>query len=184
LRKRQTQCSLKLRDEILREHSKRQAVRIATWIGNDKRRFAELMEIFLSGEYRLTQRSAWIVSHCADLHPELVNKWLLPMLKRMRDPGIHDAVKRNVLRVMSRIEVPRSLIGKVVSTCYNELSSPASPVAVRVHALSVLVNIAKTMPELTRELQGTIANFIPTAGPGLRARIRIITNQLAKEETL
>ncbi|MBM2840584.1 MAG: hypothetical protein HW412_1112 [Bacteroidetes bacterium] len=50
--------------EILREHSKRQAVRIATWVGRDKKRFRQLIKLFLEGEYRVTQRSAWIVNSC------------------------------------------------------------------------------------------------------------------------
>jgi hypothetical protein len=63
---------MNLESEILGECSKRQCVRIATWIGTDKRRFKELIDLFLRGEYRITQRAAWIIKHCADEHAELV----------------------------------------------------------------------------------------------------------------
>ncbi len=55
-----------LETEIRREHSKRQAVRIASWIGEDGKPFGRLMELFLRGEYRVTQQSAWIVNICAE----------------------------------------------------------------------------------------------------------------------
>ena len=41
---------MNLEAEILREHSKRQSVRIAKWVGSDKRRFKELMVLFLRGD--------------------------------------------------------------------------------------------------------------------------------------
>ncbi len=54
---------MNLESEILEEHSKRNTIRLAKWIGSDKKRFKELMKIFLKGEYRVTQRSAWILMH-------------------------------------------------------------------------------------------------------------------------
>ena len=83
-----------LEKEILREHSKHQAVRIAKWIGSDKRRFGELMDLFLKGEYRVTQRAAWIVKHCGDEHAGLVYPYLNEMIDRMLEPGVHERRKK------------------------------------------------------------------------------------------
>jgi hypothetical protein len=47
-----------LRDAILREHSKANTSAIVKWIGDDKQRFRGLMDLFLEGEYRVTQRAA------------------------------------------------------------------------------------------------------------------------------
>ena len=49
-----------LRAELLEEHSKRQALRVADYIGNDPERFADLMCLFFGNEYRVTQRAAWV----------------------------------------------------------------------------------------------------------------------------
>ena len=49
---------MNIRDEILREHSKAQCLRIAQYIGEDKQRFDELMYLFLNDEYRVCQRVA------------------------------------------------------------------------------------------------------------------------------
>jgi hypothetical protein len=47
---------------LTEEHSKAQCNKIVAYIGNDKKKFAELMKLFFEGEYRITQRAAWPMS--------------------------------------------------------------------------------------------------------------------------
>ena len=44
---------MNIRQALQAEHSKPQTMKIVTYIGADKNRFAELMKIFFAGEYRL-----------------------------------------------------------------------------------------------------------------------------------
>jgi hypothetical protein len=53
---------------------------IVEFIGDDARRFAELMKIVFAGEYRLTQRAAWPMNYCAERHPELIRPYLPKLL--------------------------------------------------------------------------------------------------------
>jgi hypothetical protein len=170
-----------LEAEILREHSKRQALKIATWIGNDKRRFKELMELFLHGEYRVTQRSAWIISNCFDRHPQLVMPWLPRMLKKMQEPGVHDAVKRNIVRILQWVEIPEALLGTVATLCFEYLNSVDAPIAVKANSMTVLVNIAQREPDLKHELQAGIEQMLPFVGPALQARGRMALIQLNRK---
>ena len=55
-----------IRQALTAEHSKRQTMAIVEFIGDDARRFAELMKIVFAGEYRLTQRAAWPMNYCAE----------------------------------------------------------------------------------------------------------------------
>ena len=66
---------MKLREEILKEHSKRQCEKIVAWVGNDKKRFAELINLMLHDEYRVAQRAAWPVSFCVQEYPSLIIPW-------------------------------------------------------------------------------------------------------------
>ena len=102
-----------LEAEILREHSQRQTVRIADWVGSDKQRFRKLMEIFLKGEYRVTQRAAGIVTRCAENHLGLIYPYLGRMIRRMQKPDVHVAVKRNVSRILQLINIQRKLLGRL-----------------------------------------------------------------------
>ncbi|TAK53151.1 MAG: hypothetical protein EPO24_14780 [Bacteroidetes bacterium] len=171
---------MNLREEILKEHSKRQAVKIGNWIGNNPARFKELMELFLHDEYRVTQRAAWIISYCGDNHPKLIMPWLKEMLKKTQEPGVHNAVRRNVIRVLAGIEIPKPLAGLAMGICFDELSSPKSPIAVKVHAMSVLANLSKHEPDIKGELQATIELLMKTGVPALIARGRKVLKQIAK----
>jgi len=65
---------MKLREEILKEHSKKQCLKIVKWVGDDKKRYAELMHLMLTYEYRVAQRAAYPISYCVRKHPALVQK--------------------------------------------------------------------------------------------------------------
>ena len=173
---------MNLESEILREHSKHQCLRIAKWIGADKKRFKELMVLFLRGDYRITQRAAWIVAHCADTHRELFLPYLDAMIDRMLEPGVHDAVKRNVVRVIQDIEIPPKLVGKIATVCFDMLSSVREPIAVRVFSMTVLANIARQEPDLKNEIRILVEQQMPTGSAGFRSRGSKILKQLAVME--
>ncbi|HTX19718.1 MAG TPA: hypothetical protein VMG34_13775 [Bacteroidota bacterium] len=172
-----------LQKEILREHSKRQCLRIATWIGNDEERFKSLMTLFLKGEYRTTQRAAWIVKHCADRNPYLILPYLGPMIDRMLEPDVHVAVKRNVVRILQELELPRKYAGKVATICFNFLESPKEPIAVRVFAMTVLANLAQAEPGLRNEIRILVERQLEGASAGFRSRARKVLKQVGAEST-
>jgi hypothetical protein len=171
-----------LREEILREHSRRQAERLARWVGNDRRRFRKLMELFLKGEYRVTQRSAWIVGICAERFPAMVRPYFPKMIARMEEPGVHEAVRRNVVRIFQDVEIPRRLQGKIATLCFNYLSSGDAPIAVKALSMTVLARIAEEEPELGRELKLVIEQQLPFGSAGIRARAKKVLAMIARSE--
>ncbi|MBX2990671.1 MAG: hypothetical protein KF749_05825 [Bacteroidetes bacterium] len=169
---------MNLEEQILKEHSKHNTVRIARWVGSDKKRFKQLMDLFLKGEYRVTQRSAWIVSHCADEHPVLLLPYLNKMIDRMMEPDVHVAARRNVVRLLQNIEVPPKLAGKVATICFELLASRKEPVAVKCFCMTVLGNIAKQEPDLGNEIRLIVEQQIPWGTAGFRARAKKVLKGL------
>jgi hypothetical protein len=172
-----------LKTEILKEHSKRQVLKITAWIGSDRKRLKQLMELFLNGEPIITQRSAWAVGILGEKYPELITPYLPAMLKKMQENNVHCAVKRNVTRTLQYIDVPRSYLGRVTTICFDELGSPDSPIAVRVFSMYILANIAKREPGITNELRVTIGQMLPYATSGFRAASRKVLKQLATKQS-
>ena len=168
-----------LEEEILREHSKLHAERLADWVGSDRTRFKRLMGLFLRGDYRVTQRSAWVVSICAENHPELIGPYLQRMITKMQEPGVHDAVRRNVVRILQFVEVPERLLGTVATVCFEYLSSAAQPIAVKAFSMIVLGNIARKEPGMKRELQLIIEQQLPYASAGFRSCARKVLKKIA-----
>ena len=168
---------MNLRQEILKEHSKRQTIKIVNYVGSNQKRFDELMELFLGDEYRVTQRAAWAVSYCAIEHPDLINKHLKKIILNMNKP-VHVAVKRNTVRLLQVVEIPKSLEGITVNTCFKLFNSNEEPIAVKVFSMTVLANLSEHHPELKKELKLLIEEQLPYSSAGFRNRALKILKSL------
>lgn len=156
-----------LEKEILKEHSKRQTMKIARWIGSDEKRFSQLMQLFLHGNSTIVQRSAWIISNCADDHPALITPWLKKLIHKTKEPGVHNAVPRNVLRILQFVDIPRSLQGSMANICFDFLSLKETPIAIKAFSMYVLANIAEHEPDLKKELRIVIEQLLPYGSGGI-----------------
>src|ERR1043165_7337395 len=96
-----------LREQILKEHSKAQCSKIVEWVDSSQQRFDELFNLFLNDEYRVVQRSAWPVSYCVIAHPVFITKNWNKLIKNLQKPNLHDAVKRNSIRLLQDIDIPK-----------------------------------------------------------------------------
>lgn len=155
------------------EHSLVLTKTIVKYIGNDKKKFKILLDIFLNSEYRITQRAAWPLSFIAIEHPELIHPHIGKLIKKIDQPNNHPAIPRNVLRIFQEIEIPEKYEGALVESCFKHLVSTESPVAVKAFAITVATSICKKYPELKNELRlhlEHLQNFPMTAA--IKVRIR------------
>src|ERR1700758_549397 len=97
---------MNIEEALLKEHSKTQMQKIVAYVGNDKKKFAELITLMLTAEYRVAQRAAYPVSYCVEKHPEVITPWFGKMIKKMGDRTAHDAIRRNALRILEDIDIP------------------------------------------------------------------------------
>lgn len=163
-----------LRAEILAEHSKEQAAKVVEWVGSDPERFAELVRLFLTDIYRVTQRAGWPLGDAVRKHPELVQPYFSLLLKQVERDDVHIAVKRNVVRLLQFVEIPKQYRGRIFDACYRLLDDPTQPVAVRVFSMTVAANVAKESPELLDELRLTAMRYPQSMTPGFRSRLRTV----------
>ncbi len=170
---------MNLRTEILREYSKPQAIKIASYIGNDENRFSELMTLFLEKEYRVTQRAGWIVSHCSDKYPQLLHPYLEKIIHNLGS-DIPVAVKRNTVRILQFVDIPESLMGELADFCFQYLSDSKEPIAVKVFSMTIIANITVKFPELKEELRMVIEDQMPYGSAGFISRGRKILKGLDK----
>jgi hypothetical protein len=165
---------------LFREHSKAQRNRIITYIGSNPKRFADLIQVFQDGPYRVTQRAAWPLSHCAALHPKLVQPHLGKLLTFAKKTGVHDAVKRNVVRLLQFIAIPKKYHAKTIDLCFGLLTNPKEPIAARVFAMTVLANLTKQHPLLANEIIPSIETQLPYASAAFRNRGAKVLRELSK----
>lgn len=163
-------CIMNLCKSILKEYSKVTMTKIVDYVGDNPTRFKELVNIFLAGPYRITQRAAWPLSYSVRNHPAIIKPHLKKVLDHLEKPDIHDSVKRNTVRLLQDINIPKGLQGKVVDICFKYLSDPKEPIAVRVFSMTVLANLAKENPELKNEIIPIIEDQLPFGSAGFRSR--------------
>lgn len=171
---------MNLKEAILKEHSKAQAIFIRDYIGDNEALFDELMIHFFSNEYRVTQRAAWIMTHCTEKRPFLINPHLEKMVYNLKNEKIHVAVKRNTVRLLQNVDLPEDLMGTAADCCFNFLADPNEAVAVRIFSMSILYELCKKEPDLADELRIIIEEFMPHGTAGFRSRGKKILKGLQK----
>lgn len=167
---------MNIRQALLDEHSKRQTMKIAGFIGADADKFNKLIKIFFSDEYVLAQRAGWAVSYCAEQNPQLIRPYLKKLLDRLERDDVHDAVKRNIVRLLQYVEIPEKLLGRVYSQCIELADDLNAPAAVRVFALTVAAKIAEGEPDLQRELKLVVEKHLPYSTAAFHRRAKAILN--------
>lgn len=170
---------MNLKKELERNHSKALTNKIVAYVGPDPDRFKSLIDTFLAGPHRVTQRAAWPLSYCVMKHPFLINPHYGRVLKMLGKPGIHDAVKRNIVRLLQFVDIPSRQQGKVIDLCFR-LMDPKEPIAVRAFSMTVLGNLARQHPELKQELKFVIEEQLPYGSAGYISRAKKVLHQLEK----
>jgi hypothetical protein len=166
--------------QLLRsEHSKKQTDRIVRYIGDDPTRFAILMDLFFKGEYRITQRAAWPLSYCVRAHPALIGPYFKPLLDNLACKDIHVSVIRNTVRLLQDVDIPKKHHGRVMSTCFEFIQSPETPIAVKAFSLSILGNLSSLYPEILGELKLVIEEQWEHATPAFRSRAKRILKDVS-----
>lgn len=170
-----------LQQALLEEHSKNQTIRIANWIGCDADRTARLINVFMYDEHRVVQRAAWVVSSVAAQYPHLIVPHMPSLVKRLQDNGIHDAVKRNVLRLFQFTELPEAIHGDLMNSCFDALTDPKEALAIRAFAMTVLARLTLWYPELNNELALILEDALrQEQSPSFKNRAKKILQQVKK----
>jgi hypothetical protein len=166
-----------LQEQILKEHSKANCTAIVQWVGSSQQRFDALFAIFLKDEYRVSQRASWPVSCCVEAHPAFIKKNFGKLVKNLQRPNLHDAVKRNTIRLLQHLEIPVKYHGAVMDICFGYVASPAEAVAIKAFSLTVLGNLAKQYPEIVPEIKLLIEDQLPHQTPAFKSRAKMFLKE-------
>jgi hypothetical protein len=173
-------AAFNLREQILKEHSKAQCTIIVNWVGTNQQRFDELFNLFLHDEYRVVQRAAWPVSYCVMAHPNFISKHWGSLIKNLQKPNLHNAVKRNSIRLLQDIAIPKKYQGQIMDICFGYVESPTEMVAVKVFSLTVLSNLAKQYSEIIPEIKLLIEEQIERQTAAFKSRAKMFLKAVGK----
>ena len=171
---------MNIRDEILKEHSKKQALKIAAFACSSKNNFKGLMECFMANEYRLSQRAAWSVSLAAGMNPEIIQPYLKELVAQLQRKDVHDSVTRNSIRMLEQLGIPEIFHGEVMNACFRFIETPATPAAIKAFSLTTLFNLSKQYPDIKPELKLIIEERWNTETAAFKSRGKKILMGMSK----
>jgi len=127
-------------------------------------------------------RAAWMVDKIHDKYPELVLPYF-PAITQFLFTTQNSGKKRHFLKLLSLHPVPEENMALLLNYCINVFSNAAEPVAVRVHAMQTLFNIAQQEPDFSGELIDLIEHEMEYHGSaGLVSRGRKLLKRLGKHK--
>ena len=163
---------MNFRDLLLNNHSKYTSLQIANEIGNDSKKFKELMKLVLANEKLIAQRAAWPLSFSVESHPALLLPYLKKIINTLPISNYHHAVRRIILRVLRFVTIPTNLKGKLINDCFELSVSQSETIAVRAFAIELIQINAKDYPEIIAELMEELTLQLTNVSPGIKFKIK------------
>ncbi len=132
--------------------------------------FAYLVQLMLLNTEPESRKAAWVVDTMTEEHPEMLHEDILGQLIGLLPVACHTALHRHILRMLDRSLIPQAQAGDLLTLCFDYLTSPDEPVAVKVHAMNILYKLSQSEPGLLFELTGILELRMDMEPPGFRNR--------------
>lgn len=81
------------------------------------------------------------------------------------------------MRALQFVTIPRRYHARTIEQCFEFLTNPKEPVAVKVFSMSVLAELASVYSDLRRELEIVIEDQLPHSSAAFRSRARKVLGE-------
>lgn len=151
---------------------------------SDPELFGELWAFVRRRKPKLSWRSAWVLDHATEHHPELLDPILAEVYRELNESGEDiDGTVRHLMKFVLRRPLLEEEGGYLIDKCMIWLMTNNVPTAIRANALEYLYNIYLLMPEFKNELLSVIdANIEKGCSPGLMNKLRKIRLKIEKKK--
>ncbi len=142
-----------------------------------KEAFKELMACFFDQDLMVCQRSAISVGKIAMADQKCIEPYINKMIAAQANP-INSAIRRNVIRTFSLIDIPEKHRGLIFELSFNYLNDPKEAIAVRAFSITICGKMCSHYPELKEELLQVLCLHEEFGSPGFKAQARKVRKQL------
>ena len=160
--------------------NKKDVEQITCYVGNNQKRFSELMKYVLGNDTQKARLAAWPMSYVVIDYQSLIRPYLKACVDKLYEKNVHPAIKRNILRFLQEIDIPAKLHAKTLNICFKIISATDEPIACKAFALSILENLTKIYPELQNELHLHIMQEMEKPSAAFASRAKKILKRLNK----
>jgi hypothetical protein len=159
-----------IRQEILKQHSKQNTLRIANLIGNDEELIRKLLDLSLGDDHDIARKAAWILRCCFEKYPQELKNHIPRLIKFLHKKDVHHAVRRNILGILKAVDIPAKYYGELIDTCFGYIESGKETVAVKAFSIDIIANIASGEPAILQELKLVLEDQLPYGTSGFKSK--------------
>ena len=157
---------MNIREQLLLIHSKENSQKIAAYIGKNLKRYTALWEMVQHDDPPIPQRGSWVLDHCPMSYTSDIKTFVPEMIDLLELP-VHDAVKRNLVKILAQADIPEDRSSSLFDHCIDWIIDAKTPIAIKAHCMDIAANIAMPFPELLEELKVVIKDQMEHGSKGL-----------------
>ncbi len=169
-----------IKEQLQVEISKFNTNYVANAIGENTEHYKILWELILTEKHPIPWKAAWVFDTIAERHQYMVEPYILDIIENLSKFD-SDGVKRNMLRILTRSNLPFQNSGLLFNICYDWMTSGAESIAVKVHAMQICYDISEKEKEIKPELHDTIETIMSANSVGFQNRAGKLLKKLKKE---
>lgn len=170
--------------DLIEAKSKAEIISQANFYLSNQEKISDLFHYFESNTNKnLHAHIFWVLRSCFEKKPTILTPFYTKIVHILNQNGLHPGVYRNLLAILSETTYvfDESETELICNASFDFLISPKSPIAIKVHAMSVLEKIISQFPELKTELIIILEDQLPFSSAGFKSRaqkllIRLKTN--------
>jgi hypothetical protein len=169
-------------DALLSDRSKENCDRIYSYIRENPESIQEYMDCLLPENQQLNQNAAWVLHSFTDHIPQLLDNWQIKLLEKCKEEGIHDGVKRAIIRHWGDYGFPETIEGEVYDLCLRCLEGNEA-IGIKAHCMYACSRVVERYPELKSEFEAVIKALLEKYGhesPGIKSRGEKVLKMLKK----
>lgn len=170
---------MNIQQVLLAEYGLKPATIIANYCIENADGLAELIQLFLGTDDRISQRAAYPMFIIGNKNPEILQPLLPNFIAHLQKPNVQEAVIRNIVRFLQDWPIPEALEGQVLDLCFKFLTDPKQPAATKAFSISVIEKMVKKYPELLPEFIYVLETALPYEKPSYKARARKAIKRLS-----
>ena len=137
----------------------------------------DLWKLILRSEKPISWRSSWFFEHLGKINKEVLRPYL-PLILEELPKFKYDGQKRSCMIILQLFSLQDFDYGIALNISYDFFLSRSESLAVQVHAMQMIFNIAMIEPDLKQELREAIEYKLPEAQVGFKSRARRLLKKL------
>lgn len=166
-----------LKDLILAEHSKAQALVIVDIIRQKPELIDDLLAYTFANEEPLSRRAAWPLRIIQDKNPKLL-EGKIDLIINQLETIKSIPVLRNIISLLANAKIPENKASFLLDYSAKTILNPNSSIAVIAHSTDLFINMAKGEIILIKELQLMLSQIAQNSRGGIIAKLHHVNKYL------